>query len=110
MMIGVNVKNKTITTGSEPLYVVSTNQGVFKKAPATFNMPVHKAYAKIAGVPAGAKVMFMFMDDYSTVTGIDNIPASDTDSNDAYYNLNGQRIEKPQHGVYIHNGKKIIIK
>ena len=110
MMIGVNVKNKTITTGSEPLYVVSANQGVFKKAPATFNMPVHKAYAKIAGVPAGAKVMFMFMDDYSTVTGIDNIPASDTDSNDAYYNLNGQRIEKPQHGVYIHNGKKIIIK
>lgn len=110
MMIGVTVKDKTITTGSDPLYVVSANQGIFKKAPATFNMPVHKAYAKIAGVPAGAKVMFTFMDDYSTVTGIDNIPASDTDSNDAYYNLNGQRIEKPQHGVYIHNGKKIIIK
>lgn len=113
MMIGVNIKGKTITTGSDPLYVVSSNEGIFKKTPATFNMPVHKAYAKITGVPAGAKVIFSFMDDYSTtITGIDTVDAAstvDTD-NGAYYNLNGQRIEKPQHGVYIHNGKKIIIK
>ena len=112
MMIGVTVKNKQITTGSDPLYVVSANEGIFKKAPATLNMPVHKAYAKIAGVPAGAKVMFAFDDDNTEITGIENINSSDAtaDDNGAYYNLNGQRIGKPQHGVYIHNGKKIIIK
>lgn len=109
MMIGVTVKGKTITTGSDPLYVVSANQGIFKKAPVTFTMPVHKAYAKITGVPAGAKVMFM--DDYTTVTGIDAVDATSAKTDDgAYYNLNGQRVSKPQHGVYIHNGKKIIIK
>ena len=112
MMIVVNIKGKTITTGSDPLYVVSSNEGIFKKTSATFEMPVHKAYAKITGVPAGAKVIFSLMDDDSTITGIDTVDAAstvDTD-NGAYYNLNGQRIEKPQHGVYIHNGKKIIIK
>lgn len=112
MMNGVTVKDKQITTGSEPLYVVSANKGIFKKAPATLNMPVHKAYAKITGVPAGAKVMFAFDDDNTATTGIENINSSDAtaDDNGAYYNLNGQRIGKPQHGVYIHNGKKIITK
>jgi len=29
---------------------------------------------------------------------------------DAYYNLMGQKVKNPHHGVYIHNGKKILIK
>ena len=63
-------------------------------------------------MPAGAKVMFAFDDDNTEITGIENINSSDAtaDDNGAYYNLNGQRVGKPQHGVYIHNGKKIIIK
>ena len=62
------------------------------------------------GVAAG--VMFSFTDDNSSTTGIDTIDTSSsaTGSDNAYYNLNGQRIEKPQHGVYIHGGKKVIIK
>ena len=41
--------------------------------------------------------------------GIETITESDID--DApYYNLQGVRIEKPTHGVYIHNGKKVVIK
>lgn len=30
--------------------------------------------------------------------------------NDLFYNLNGQRIEKPQKGLYIQNGKKYIVR
>ena len=30
--------------------------------------------------------------------------------NDAYYNLNGQRVENPGKGLYISNGKKVVIK
>ena len=113
MMKGVTVNKKTVTKGSNPFYVVSANKGVFMKAPSpTFEMPIHKAYAEITGVPAGAKVMFSFTDDNSSTTGIDTIDTSSsaTSSDNAYYNLNGQRIEKPQHGVYIHGGKKVIIK
>ena len=113
MMKAVTVNEQTVTKGSNPFYVVSANKGVFMKAPSpTFEMPIHKAYAEITGVPAGAKVMFSFTDDNSSTTGIDTIDTSSsaTDSDNAYYNLNGQRIEKPQHGVYIHGGKKVIIK
>ena len=113
MMKGVTVNEKQVTKGTEPLYVVSAKKGIFMKAPSsTFKMPIHKAYAEITGVPAGAKVMFSLTDDNSPTTGIDTIDTSSsaTGSDNAYYNLNGQRIEKPQHGVYIHGGKKVIIK
>ena len=55
--------------------------------------------------------MFIFSDGDSSTTGIDTIDAaSSNEANGAYYNLQGQRVEKPQHGVYIHNGKKVVIK
>jgi hypothetical protein len=33
----------------------------------------------------------------------------DTAEKDVYYSLNGVRVEKPTHGIYIMNGKKIIL-
>lgn len=111
LMVGQTVKDKLITTGSDPIFVVSAAQGIFKKAPASFTMPVHKAYAKIANVPATARLVFTFMDDNTTITGIDAVDAASSNvNNGVYYNLNGQRVEKPQHGLYIYNGKKIMIK
>ncbi len=71
---------------------------------------VHKAYINI-NVPAGAKLSLLF-DDGET-TGIESINATDattSEGDDAYYNLNGQRVTKPVKGVYIHNGKKVIVK
>ena len=41
-------------------------------------------------------------------TGIDNIEQTVKAAD--YYNLNGQRIETPQKGVYVVNGKKVIVK
>ena len=70
--------------------------------------PIHKAYAKIDGVPAGAKIIFSFWDD-NTATGITAIE-TEKEADKVYYNLNGQRVEKPQRGVYIQGGRKIIIK
>ena len=71
---------------------------------------VHKAYINI-NVPAGAKLSLVF-DDGET-TGIESIDAAENTAsvnNDAYYNLNGQRVLNPTKGVYIHKGKKIIVK
>ena len=31
-------------------------------------------------------------------------------SNEVYYNLQGQRVEKPRKGIYIHNGRRVVIK
>lgn len=43
-------------------------------------------------------------------TGIQEVKSAPTTQDKAYYNLQGQRIEKPQHGIYIHNGRKYLAK
>lgn len=71
---------------------------------------VHKAYINI-NVPAGAKLSLLFGDDETT--GIDEVGLSGnatSGTDNAYRNLNGQRVSKPVRGIYIHNGKKVIVK
>ena len=43
-------------------------------------------------------------------TGISNISADKSLEGAVFYNLNGQRVEKPGKGLYIVNGKKVVIK
>ena len=42
-------------------------------------------------------------------TGIKTVKAADVE-NGAYYNLAGQVVSNPQKGVFIHNGKKVVMK
>lgn len=80
------------------------------KAQNKLTIGVHKAYINI-NVPAGAKLSLVFDD--GEITSIENISTAEntTSANDdAYYNLNGQRIQKPTKGIYIHKGKKVIVK
>lgn len=54
---------------------------------------------------------FSSIDLYYTVANPDGITetAADTKKLDnAYYDMQGRRIQAPQHGIYIHNGKKIV--
>ena len=106
--VTVNPRNVGGLTVDEVIYVMQ--KGIFKKAMAsTVSLPVHKAYAKIEGMPAGSKVEFSFSDD-NTTNAIVTIDAEEKNVDNAYYNLNGQRVNKPQQGIYIHKGKKIVIR
>ncbi len=44
-----------------------------------------------------------------TTTGVNNAALNVT-GNNLYYNLNGQRVSSPTKGIYIQNGKKILVK
>lgn len=80
------------------------------KSEGKLTIGVHKAYINI-NVPAGAKLSLLFGD--SETTDIESINATEkatAPGDSAYYNLNGQRVAKPDKGVYIHNGKKVIVK
>ena len=44
------------------------------------------------------------------VTGISTVNAAAAKANNAFYDLMGRRVYAPQHGVFIHNGKKVVIK
>lgn len=46
----------------------------------------------------------------NTATAIDGITNNPVVKDEAYYNLQGVRVQRPQHGVFIHNGKKVVLK
>ena len=43
-------------------------------------------------------------------TGINSLQVMTNETDGAYYNLQGMQIAQPQKGIYIKNGKKMIIK
>lgn len=60
---------------------------------------------------ATVKSSYGFVFDDSGTTGIGSVHADGAHKRDAYYTLSGQAVEQPLHkGVYIKNGKKVIIK
>ena len=46
----------------------------------------------------------------NTATSIDGITNNHVVKDEAYYNLQGVKVQRPQHGVFIHNGKKVVLK
>ena len=52
----------------------------------------------------------MFGAETSTDTGIQSLKMNQPIQEGVYYNLQGQRIDNPQKGIYIVNGKKVIVK
>lgn len=115
IMEGVTVKDtKKQSSTSDPIFAMTT-AGIFKplKIGTDRTIPVHKAVArpKIT-LSASAKVMFVFDDgeDHNIVNAIETVENNNVVDNNAYYNLQGQRVENPQHGVFIHNGKKVVLK
>ena len=61
----------------------------------------------------GAKPMSLFVVDsgFEVVTEIDTPSVVSAKDNDSFYTLQGVKVQKPsKSGIYIHNGKKIVIK
>lgn len=66
-------------------------------------IPASKAYLK---VPAESTAKFFGLD--GEATGINSVKTAKADG--AYYTLEGVKTTKPVKGLYIHNGKKIVVK
>ncbi|MBQ6049120.1 MAG: hypothetical protein IJL35_00790 [Bacteroidaceae bacterium] len=74
---------------------------------AAFDMNVaNKAYLAVPATQAGNIKSFSFND---VVDGIKAAETTETENN-AIYNLAGQRVSKMQKGIYVVNGKKILVK
>ena len=71
------------------------------------------AYLPLSSVKAqnvSAKSSYGFVFAENTTTGIENIKANISIKDNIYYNLSGQAVKNPTKGIYILNGKKVIIK
>ena len=103
-------------TGSTVNYVLMNNNGTpeFQWIGAnSATLGANKAYLALEGGPKpGASapgLWFDFGNDGET-TGINAVKGAEFKVNGEYYNLAGQRVAQPTKGLYIVNGKKVVIK
>lgn len=66
-----------------------------------------KGFRAYFELPDGANARLSFFDD---ATGITTIIGADELNDDKAYNLSGQRVQNPKKGLFIINGKKVVIK
>ena len=93
-------------------YAFSKKYGKFVKINDGVTFPYFKAYFRLKNSSTSpAKGFSIVYDEEDVPAGIDGITDFGKDNDNApYYNLNGVQVSKPTKGVYIHNGKKVIIK
>ena len=107
MMVGVTDTNATINEAY--LYVLVQKTDGVKFADTAANaaiVPVGKAYLH---APANSsRILTISFDDETTA--MKGVNAAETEAPTAVYNLSGQRVTSPKAGLYIMNGKKVVIK
>ena len=82
-----------------------------KFEPSTLAFPANKAYLKVAKTNfAGGAPSLIAIFDGGQTTGIDAVKGSELTVDGEYYNLAGQRVAQPTKGLYIVNGKKVVVK
>jgi hypothetical protein len=77
--------------------------------PTSVAIPADKAYLKVLKSSIDASSRSLTVSFGEDATGINTVKGESNVAN-SYYNLNGQRVSKPANGLYIVNGKKVIIK
>ena len=84
--------------------------GFYKVKSNVTNIPGNKAFLVLTNAEAQAKGFVLEFEDGGT-TGIETIENSRHSTEDGvYYDLQGRHVENPTRGVYIVNGKKVVIK
>ena len=79
--------------------------GFYKLDPTYKTLAAHKAFL---AVPSGLAPEFIAFG--GDATGIEAVEKAESMKNAEFYNLAGQRVAQPTKGLYIVNGKKVIVK
>jgi hypothetical protein len=77
----------------------------------SIKLPAHRAGLKLSTSGpdfAPAKELIFNFDD-ATTTGVNTVQPSVEKKNDVIYDLQGRRVTNPSRGIYIVNGKKVVI-
>ena len=94
------------------IYVLSRGKDSYinflKAGSGVKSIPANRAYLPYSSASGAKELSIVFDEEGSEATGIDNV-ATEKAERMGVYNLSGQRVAKPQHGIYIVNGKKVFI-
>lgn len=96
--------------GNGNIYALGNKNGSvgFKKVKSGVTVPAGKPYLTIENT--GSKDFFDFSFDEGVATGIESIESVGFDMNAPVYDLQGRQVNRLHKGVFIQNGKKIIVK
>lgn len=86
-------------------YLLAKDGSSFVLWDGTGTLAATKAYLPASAISSGAKIINIA---FGESTGISEVKKSEADG--AIYNLSGMRVSKTQKGVYIMNGRKVIVK
>lgn len=102
-----------LSKGSGLFYSNSAYLPVSEATAAKMNLGVsYDDFDHTTGVKKAPALLFDFVNVGSGTTGINEVVNQSTKLNDGkYYTLSGQQVEKPTAGgIYIHNGRKFVVK
>ena len=99
----------TTSIGGDSKYDYILSDGLFYRLSPAGVLPAGKAYLHLAAEPAaGREFLEIEIDGYAT--GIKQMEDVRSKKDDVYYDLQGRRVLYPTKGLYIVNGKKVIVK
>lgn len=104
----LQIANETMN-GNGNIYVLNKVDGVvgFYKLKSSGTLAKGKAYIIIEG---NADAPMLSMSEDSEATAIDMLPTYASLYQKCYYTLDGRRVERPTKGVYVLDGRKIVVK
>lgn len=105
----LKVSDGSVTGAEDNIYVLAqrSNGNVgFSKVAANVTIPAGKAYLQLSSGGV-AKASFL---SFGGVTAIESVEANGKAGNNEYYTLQGVRTTAPVKGLYIVNGKKVVVK
>ena len=109
--VGTNYLHAAVTAyacAADEVYILQN--GKFCKVTAASTVPAGKAYLLASDVPASAPDFLGFSFDGTTSISEELRMKSEEFATAPVYNLAGQRVANPTKGLYIVNGKKVILK
>lgn len=104
----LNMRVLDVDSKGKPAFVKGNDANLIKsKVDGKLYIPANKAYLAVS--PSAPDVLQIITEeDY--ITGIHEINTSTTDGTKVIYDLQGRRVQAPSKGLYIVNGKKMIIR
>jgi hypothetical protein len=105
----VTIPNETLYDPDQPKYILQSD-GNWHKVPQNepkAYVPPFRAHFRASTASGTRALMTGFGNDDTTGISQTVVRTIDNDGTQYYYDLNGRRLPgRPQHGIYIHNGKK----
>ena len=99
------------TDGDKTNYYLSGKDGTFKSVNGSANIGKNKAYLQLpTSVFGGTRSIGINYDDEDGTTSIKNLTTDLSEGEGEWFTLQGQRVAKPGKGLYIRNGKKVIVR